>query len=407
MATTTAQGALRRGRRGPAIAVVLSCLFFAVLVAAYILKIASTGFIADDAPFLLSMLTSQAVGLGLVLRRPENRVGWIVCYLAWSMSTQELIESYTTLAALNGLPVTLVAWVNGKTFLLLWAGIIALFLYFPTGRLPGPRWRVPARLSFAAVGLGLVVLSLTPGPLVEEAPLSTTNPLNPTALPPQVWERVSFLNGVALLALVSALVTALAALVVRYRRSRDVERLQIRWVVAAAALFALVTLVSVGVRRVRPEWLVPADIAAGVTFVLLPLSVSVAILRFRLYEIDRIISRTVAYAVVTVLLAALYLGCVTVAQALTAAWTGDAAVAVAASTLAVAALFQPLRRGVQSNVDRRFNRARYDATATIEGFSTRLREAVDLDTLSSDLRGVVASTMQPRSMVLWMREHAS
>lgn len=404
MGTTTEGVALVRRRRGPAVAAVLSCLFLLILVTAYVLKVRSTGFIPDDGPFLLSMLTAQGVGLMLVIRRPDNAVGWIVCGLAWAMSAQELIESYTTLAAQEGWPLTLVAWINAKTFLLLWAGIIALFFYFPTGRLPSAHWRLPARLGFASVVFGAIVLSLIPGPLIEDAPPSVSNPMNPTALPAEVWQRLSFLNGVSLVLLVAALIASLAALVVRYRKSTHVERLQIRWVVAAAALFALVTLLSVGVRHLRPEWLELADVAAGFGFVLLPLSVGVAVLKYRLYEIDRIISRTVVYALLTFVLGAAYLGAVTAMRAVTAAFTGDTAVAVAGSTLAVAAIVRPARRGIQDNVDRRFNRARYDAAATVRQFSARLRDEVDVEALSVDLLGVVTATMQPSASTLWLRE---
>ena len=385
-------------------AIALSVVFGLLLIAAYVIKAASTGFVVDDASFSISLVCSQAVGLVLVLRRPDNRVGWIVCLLAWAMSLQEFIESYTQLAAQQQWPLTLAAWIDGKTFLWLWVGVIALFLYFPTGELPSPRWRIPARLAFAGVLFGLIVISVIPGPLLEDPPAGGPNPLNPTAVPVAVWEQVEFLNGVGLLWLVAGLVMALTSLVVRYRHSSGVQRLQIRWVVTAAVAFAAVTLVSVTVRQLRPDLLEAADVAAGLGFVLIPVSIGIAILRFHLYEIDRIVTRTFVYLVLTIVLGAVYVLAVTAARVVTEPVTGDAAVAVAASTLMVAALFQPVRRRVQDAVDRRFNRARYDAATTVQHFSARLRDDVDLESLSVELMGVIRATMQPVGALLWLRD---
>jgi hypothetical protein len=407
MKTATSTGRAHRLPAGGALALALSAVFLALLVTSLVIKTVATGFVLDDASLTVALLASQAIGLVLVLRRPDNRVGWIVCLLAWAMSGQDFIEAYTDLATRRGWSVTLAAWIDSKTFLLLWLGMIGLFLYFPDGRLPSPRWRIPARFAFGAVGFGLIVMTLIPGRLLEDQPAGAANPPNPTALPAHLWEPIAFVNGLALMLLVAAFLTALASLVVRYRRSVGVERLQIRWVVSAAVTFAIVTVVSLTIRQLRPEWLDITDLVSGIAFVLIPASIGVAVLRFHLYEIDRIVSRTFVYAVLTVVLGATYVLAVTLVRAVTEPLTGDAAVAVAASTLLVAALFQPSRSKVQGAVDRRFNRARYDAVATVERFSARLRDEVDLESLHAELLGVVRSTMQPATTSLWLREAAT
>ena len=198
-----------------------------------------------------------------------------------------------------------------------------------------------------------------------------------------------------------AVVVAAGSLVVRFRRARGVERQQLRWVALAAALVSLVVVVVLAGFAVRAKDLL--SWAAAACIAVLPLAIGAATLRYRLYDLDRIVSRTLTYGLLTIVLGAIYAGAVVLFGQALHPWVGRSALAVAASTLLVAALFQPLRRRIQDRVDRRFNRRRYDAAKTIEAFSVRLREQLDLDTLAAELLGVVDQTMQPTRVSLWLR----
>ncbi len=203
----------------------------------------------------------------------------------------------------------------------------------------------------------------------------------------------------------ASLAAGVVCLVLRLRAARGDERQQLKWFVYAGVVMVAVMLtdilvldaLGVGDSLIREAW-------NAVTLVLLPLGAAVAIFKYRLYDIDRVINRTVVYSALTIFLGVAYLGAITVGRILTQAMVGQQTLAVAASTLAVAALFQPARRRIQDAVDRRFNRARYDAAATVHGFSARLRDEVDLDSLREDLLQVVGSTMQPDGDALWLRE---
>jgi hypothetical protein len=270
-----------------------------------------------------------------------------------------------------------------------------VLLLTPTGRLPSPRWRWWARLAAAAP----VVTVL--GSVVQPDPLAPDYYGNPLAVP--ALARVLVVPAVAgvVAVMVSLLVGALS-LVVRFRRAQGVERLQLRWLAYAAALAAGLLLVALfaGFLLAKDE-VVFVSLALGVA--LLPLATGAAILQYRLFDLDRIISRTLAYGLLTVLLG---LGYAAVVLGLGRLLGRDSSLAVAAATLAVAALFQPLRRRVQAAVDRRFNRRRYDAARIIEAFAARLRDQVDLDALHGELLAVVDQTMQPTRASFWLRPQA-
>ena len=393
-----------RARRPVATAAVAAgaAVLAAALVATLALRATAGGLGLPDVVALLPMIATQAVGLLIAARRPGNRMAWIICALGAVLALQALLAAALLAAEPGASWLTLGLWIDGKSFLLLWAAVIALLLHFPTGTLPSPRWRPVWFAAIVALCLGVTLSALQPGLLAEQVPAGMANPDNPTAIP-AVYEAIRFLEPVALLLLLGSVIAALASLLVRYAASGATQRLQIRWVVAASAAFVVTLLVNVTVRDVAPAWLEVADAAAGLTFTLIPAAVGIAILRRRLYDIDRLINRTVVYTAVTVVLGATYLGLVTAMRAATETFTGESALAVAASTLGVAALFQPARGRIQGAVDRRFNRARYDATATVASFSTRLREEIDLDSLQQELLGVVTSTMQPTDAQLWLR----
>jgi hypothetical protein len=269
------------------------------------------------------------------------------------------------------------------------AGFVLLLT--PTGSLPSPRWRWWARVAAAAP---VVVLAS----VVQPDPLAPDYRGNPLAIP--ALARVLVVPAVAGVAIVLvALLVGAGSLVVRFRRARGVERQQLRWLAYAAALAAGLLLVAlVAAFVLAKDEVVTASLALGVA--LLPLATGAAILRYRLYDLDRIISRTVTYGLLTMLLGLGYAG---VVLGLGRLLPQGSSLVVAGATLAVAAVFQPARRRIQALVDRRFNRHRYDTAQTVATFSARLHQEIDLDTLTGELLAVVDQTMQPTRASLWLR----
>jgi hypothetical protein len=252
-------------------------------------------------------------------------------------------------------------------------------------------------VAAAAPAVWLLASVLTPAPLRPEYP-EIGNPLGVPALA----GLLDAASGAAALVVMVALVVAAASLVVRFRRARGVERLQLRWLAWGAALAAVAMGVAVAALALESGFDL-FNAAAGICAALLPLATGAAILRYRLYDLDRVISRTVAYGLLSVLLG---LGYAAVVLGLGRLLPQDSSLAVAGATLAVAGVFQPARRRIQAVVDRRFNRRRYDAARTIAAFSARLREEIDLDTLTGELLEVVGQTMQPTRAALWLRPRA-
>jgi hypothetical protein len=288
------------------------------------------------------------------------------------------------------------AWTAAGFDVAFFVAIDALVLIFPAGRVPSRRWSwVLAALLTGAFLLGVNTL-LRPGTVFDPLPVQ-----NPAGLDGAgTWLDVVEAAG-ALLLVPAAVVTYLGALW-RFRRARGVERQQFKWF-ALAACFLLVSFVLTMVPRL--EGVTMALIGLG--FAGIPVAVGIAILRYRLYDIDRVISKTLVYGSLTVILGAAYAGFVLAGQALFASFAGGSNLAIAVSTLVVAALFLPLRSRVQSLVDRRFYRRRYDARRTLEAFGTRLRERVELEGLRVELEGVVRETMQPAHVSLWLKEETT
>jgi hypothetical protein len=350
---------------------------------------------SDTAPYLLGTMTAATVGLVLAIRRPRHPVGWLLLALGTSIGASALATSYARyglLARPGAVPGAGYAAVWFEVGVFVWAAWLGFILLLtPTGSLPSPRWRWWARAVVAAAVLGVASSALLPlGPPFQAA-------ANPLAVP-ALAGPLQAVNGLTTLVTGLSILVAAGSLVVRFRRARGVERQQLRWLALAAALTAMVVLVLVALiptgNEVLLGWLSAACIA------LLPLATGAAILRYRLYDLDRIISRTLAYGLLTVLLGLGYVG---VVLALGQLFGQDSSLAVAGATLAVAVAFQPARRRVQQGVDRRFDRRRYDAAQTIQAFSARLRDEVDLDTLSAELVAVVEQTMQPAQVWLWLR----
>ena len=356
---------------------------------------------------VLVVLSATTVGAVLGNRRPNHPVGWLLLALGLSMAAAIVAQAYADYgfrARPGALPAARYVALYGPAILGAWLGCIGFILLLtPTGSLPSPRWRWWARVMVAAPVVSLVATLLLPNSLNSDYQ-TLDNPLALRAfggaLRAALW--------VALAISVLAVLVAAGSLVVRFRRAHGVERQQLRWVALAAAVVAPAALVLVAAAAATTLlaaastttlWRV-FNWALVVCVTILPLAIGAAILRYRLYDLDRIVSRTLAYGLLTVLLGG---GYAAVVLGLGRLLGRDSSLVIAMATLAVAAAFQPARRRIQRAVDRRFNRRKYDAAQTIEAFSARLRDQIDLDTLSSELLAVVDQTMEPTRVSLWLR----
>jgi len=327
------------------------------------------------------------VGALVASRRPRNAVGWLLCAVGLATAVEAFTDTYAPYAEDMDL-------VGAEAADFLYGinpgALLAIFvpLVFPDGRLPSRRWRPLVWLVGAAVVIYVVDAALEPG---------GADPLG-VELPTKVY---GVLVVVGIWLLIVGILGAVASVALRLWRARGQERQQLKWLVYATSVVVIGALGAVFVP------LPLGDVFYGVMlygFAGMPVAVGVAILRYRLYDIDLVINRTLVYGSLTVLLAATYYGSVAVLQGVFRALTGQqSTLAVVASTLAIAALFVPLRRRIQGFIDRVFYRRRYDAAKTLEAFSATLRDETDLDALSDDLVGVVRETMQPAHVSLWLR----
>jgi hypothetical protein len=360
---------------------------------------------APDSPLLMVLIILAAIGsfavVGaiLVIRLPGNPVGWILWVAGVVIRASIAGASYATVSrrSFQGtLPATVAIAFLSQADLLPMLGMVGIFLplLLPDGHLPSAKWRGVARVSFGAVVFVAVLAAVAPGPLSGGSNIA--NPLGISAL----VDAGPILGLLTLITLGVPFLLAVAPVIVRYRRAGSVQRQQLKWFAGAAAV--MIVAVGLGSSNIGPfqeaGWIV---MIAGLA--LLPIAVGTAILRYRLYDIDRIISRTVSYGAVTWILALVFVGTILVSQTVLASFFSGNSGAVAASTLVVAALFQPLRR-VQSVVDRRFNRSRYDAEQTVAAFATRLRDSVELERLDADIQAVVNLTLAPATVGVWVRD---
>jgi len=336
----------------------------------------------DTVLYGLLGLTLATTGAFVASRRPDNPIGWIFCAQGLWGAVVETWEAF----AYHSLPTAeLGQWVVGWSWVVDGAAYAVVFLLFPTGRLLSRRWKPALWLLVACCVLAV------PGQA-----FNGDNPENPFVIKSVVLD-VMFALGMA--CLLSGLIAALASLVIRYRRAAGIERLQLKQLVFAAGV--LVPIMALAVPFYYESIAVQVAIAMGL--LLLPVAAGLAILRYRLYDIDVVINRALVYGSLTATLAAAYLGSVLLLQLALSGFTEGSALAVAVSTLTVAALFRPVRGRFQQAVDRRFFRRKYDAARTLEAFGARLRDEVDLDSLNAELRAVVADTMQPAHVSLWLR----
>jgi hypothetical protein len=345
---------------------------------------------------VLSTVSAGTAGAVLASRRPSHPVGWLLLAVGLSLAANGAAAGYLRdglLARPGALPATrTVVLYYPATIFTAQVLIGFVLLLTPTGSLPSPSWRWWARAMVATLVAVLVAVALAPG-LVDPRQQAATGPFDFRGLGGALLAA----NQVGLAVTTLAVVVGAASLVVRFRHARAVERQQLRWVALAAAPLALmVPIVVAGLATGRPG----TDQLLAVCLAPMPLAIAAAILRYRLYDLDRIVSRALTYGLLTVLLGGGYAG---VVLGLGQLLGRDSSLAVAGATLALAAAFQPLRRRVQQLVDRRFNRRRYDAARTVDAFAARLREQVDLDALSAELLAVVDQTMQPTMASLWLR----
>jgi hypothetical protein len=351
-----------------------------------------------EAGIVAVTLAYATVGLLLSWRPGGGRVGAIL--LAGAVTFAAVPFGYVVggvMAVNNPLdPIANVLFLVGPaSFALAYALILPIVaLTFPDGHLPSPRWRWPAGVALAAIAGATILPVLTPGEIER---LTGTNPLGIDALPAWLSDLAGPLAGIGIV-LISLL--GFAAVVARYRRGSGIERQQLRWFVAAVVLAVVpITVAPLADEMGGPVWLLVAEFG----LLLVPVAIGIAVTRYRLYEIDRLISRGLSWAVLSGLLLAVYAGAILLLQTLLGDVIQGQTLAVAGSTLVAAALFQPLRRRVQAAVDHRFNRARYDAERTAVDFAERLRGEVDVDHLRTALAMTAGGAVNPDGVGVWLR----
>jgi hypothetical protein len=354
--------------------------------------------------FLAPMVVAWAsVGAVVASRRPGNAIGWLFCGVGVGLAVTGATYAYA-LYALYGVAGGLwggatAAWITSWLIVpALFIGPVYLFLLFPDGRFLSRRWRIFALLLLAFSVVSLAGNALRPD-LFRDAYPGFTNPAGVGGAAGRVLGALdqagSHLLGP------SVFLGAAAAMIVRFRRAGERERQQLKWI-AYVAVFTAVAVPAAFLAGNGPLAFVAWSVVLVGLFSI-PVAAGMAILRYRLYDIDRVINRTLVYALLTASLGLVYIGTVLLLQRLMSTFTSGSGLAVAVSTLAVAALFRPARSRIQEAVDRRFYRHNYDAARTLENFSARLRDEVDLDALAGELRTVVSETMQPTHVSLWLR----
>ncbi len=376
------------------------CGLSLALIACAIVLAVLNGADVEAISFPLALMASALVGGLVASRRPENPVGWFflggaVCFALAGVAAE--YATYGPLTAPGALPgaramAWLVSWVSVPGVMLL---LFFVPLYFPDGRLVSPRWRWLVWVAFLFSVSEAVASALKPGEIRTEG---IVNPLGIEALRP----FLDLLDTLGFALYFALLFSSAASLVVRFRRSGSVERQQIKWLAFAALLIPVWFLTNTRIEAAAPNLFFVVD--SLVVSALIPLAAGIAILSYRLYDIDVVINRALVYVTLTATLALVYLGGIAVLQGLFRALTGqESSLAVVASTLAIAALFSPFRHRLQGFIDRGFYRKRYDAKETLSGFGSRLRHETDLDRLGDDLVAVVRETVQPEHTSLWLR----
>ena len=356
---------------------------------------------------LLSQLVYVGVGLLLTLRLPRQPVGWLLLWAGALFQLAFAAGAYKWAAFIRApgtLPLGEVALLIGIAWLPALGCLFLAIMLFPTGRPPSPRWRLPAAVVVMATALGLVAELLGPREFpVQPSPFGAQGALpltvaNPLAIDGPLGTLLGYVGAFPLV----VYLIPVAAVLVRFRTAAGTERQQLKWFAYAASI-VMVFFVATGFGLFSYLGGVLASLVAVVVMDLIPISVAIAILRYRLYDIDLLINRTLVYGATTAVIGGAFFGGIVLLQTLLRPFTTGSELSVAASTLVSFALFQPLRRRIERAVDQRFYRSRYDAVRTVDAFSERLRDEVELDALRGDLLTVVGDTMQPAHASLWLR----
>jgi hypothetical protein len=402
----------------------LACAVFAVTLAVWVVALVLDALVGGAAsrdqlgPYdvvglavVLLLLAFPVTGLAIATRRPATPIGWLLLAigLGWGvLLATEAYADYGLSAHPGTLPGAEVAAAMSQAVWAVPVGLLGTFLLlvFPDGHLLGPRWRWVARAAAALIAATVGVSLFKPGGMTDAGYPHVENPLGIDRLA-GVMSVLQFI----VLPLALTMAISAASVVVRYRRSAAIERQQIKWLAAAATTAMVLYPVGLAASGLfgttsgsEPVWQIVTENLFLASFALIPISIGVAVLRYRLYEIDVIIRRTLVYAALVGCLAALYFAGVFGIQAAVRSVSGQSGtLAVTVSTLLVAAAFQPLRMRIQRAVDHRFYRGRYDAARTLESFSGRLRERVDIETVSVEVLDVVRDTMRPAHATLWIR----
>jgi hypothetical protein len=380
----------------------MACLLGGLLVTLAVVRPLTTEVLVNGAVDGAFWLLFATIGLVLTLRRPGNPIGWLYAAAGLVWSAYVPVDPWVDQLQRSGRPLPVAAQylaLIGETF---WAAGVALaitlpLLLLPDGRLRSPRWRPVAAAALAGAAMTMVGSCLDPAPMTQ-----TLEPVaKPLALGGWAGTVAAVVSWTGFGLLFASVPAAALCVVLRFRTSRGVERQQLRWVAygAIASVAGPLLAIALEATGILPT----VDAFSWPLLLSVPLAIAVAVLRYRLWDLDRLVSRTVAYALLTLLLG---LGYAAVVLGLGRLLPDSSSLAVAAATLAVAAVFQPARRRIQQAVDRRFNRRRYDAARTVAAFSVRLRDQVDLDALHGELLGVVDQTMQPTRAHLWLRPRA-
>jgi hypothetical protein len=382
-------------------------LYVAGICTSYVFQ-RRAGLLGDDsvenALLLVGFSAFAVVGAVLVAKRPANAIGWIMAAVALMVSIFLAGDTYAAYVMVTrGQPDALAvigAWIGSwYWYPLLVLVLVYLPLLFPDGRMPSRRW-LPVAVLTGVGTLGVIVLGALADTLhLNEAPgYEIDNPIGVEGLG-YVEDLPVF--GVLTGLLFFGIIGAAASVVVRFRRSRGIERQQMKWFVYAVSPMLLIP-----TEGFLPE--IISSVALGTVLIGLPTAIGIAVLRYRLYDIDLLINRTLVYGSLTALLVTVYVGSVVILQAAFRSLTGQGSqLTIVASTLAIAALFNPLRRRIQAFVDRRFYRKKYDAAKTLAAFSARLRDETDLAELNEELIAVVRETMQPAHVSLWLRPNTA
>jgi hypothetical protein len=351
---------------------------------------------------LVTLLTFSIVGAIIASRHPRNTIGWLFCSVGVTIGLNSFAGDYAEFWLASGFGMRSLgetaAWFSSWLWILLVSSPIFVLLLFPDGRPPSPRWRPVAWCATLGITGFSLSLALGAGPL-EDFPQI----LNPYSVDSPI---VGIVGGAAGVVAIGSMVASAVSLIVRLRRAEGEQRQQVKWLAYGGAMVVGTILVG-GVITI---WSVNVSIMVmNVALLGLPVFTGIAIVKHRLYDIDIVINRTLVYGTLSVTLAALYLGGVAATQAVLGAITNQeqTQLAIVASTLVIAALFNPLRQRIQAFIDRSFYRRKYDVAKTLEGFSMKLRDDTDLEALRGDLVGVVRETMQPAHVSLWLRPQTS